>query len=354
MRLIRIGCLLLLLSMWGAAFAQRKEGDRASAQGAFSAEVPVNGQGAGERNGAFARGLAQVLGKLSGTRNAASMPGVGSELRRAGEYVKRYDYRQDEGLSSTGVPSFRTTIVIDFDEKKVGELAQTFGVPVWPQPRPRPVLWLAIDDGKGPRLVSLLQANAARPVLNRAVERGFKLGLPAGTAAENAAVGSILRGDTAAIARLSQRYSPPMQLIGKMGRAKEGWSVDWTFVDNGKVLSRWTSTETDARRAMSAGADGAADALMRRYAKRSPGAGPAGKYVVTFTGLDSADDYIRLAGYVQKLAVVRRMTPVRAAPGMVQFELELISGLAGLRRMADGGDVLAAEGDGATSTYRVR
>ena len=354
MRVIRIGCLLLLLAMCGAAFAQRTEGDRASAQGAYSAEVPVNGQGAGERNGAFARGLAQVLGKLSGTRNAASLPGVGGELRRASEYVKRYDYRQDEGLSSTGVPSFRTTIVIDYDEKKISELAQTFGVPVWPQPRPKPVLWLAIDDGKGPRLVTLQQANAARPVLNRAVERGYKLGLPAGTAAENAAVGSILRGDTAAISRLSQRYSPPMQLIGKMARAKAGWSVDWVFVDNGKVLSRWTSTDTDARRAMSAGADGAADALMKRYAKRSPGAGPAGKYAVTFTGLDSADDYIRLSGYLQKLAVVRRVTPVRAAPGLVVFELELVSGLAGLRRMAGNGDVIAADGEGNATSYRVR
>ena len=48
-------------------------------------------------------------------------------------------------------------------------------------------------------------------------------------------------------------------------------------------------------RAMSGGADGAADALIRRYARRgSGGASPAGSYRVLITGIDSADDYIRL------------------------------------------------------------
>lgn len=353
MRALRFWWLALLLIACGAASAQRMEGDRASASGAYAAEVPVNGQGAGERNGAFARGLAQVLGKLSGNRNAASLPGVGGELRRAGEYVKRYDYRQDEGVSATGAPSFKTVLVVEYDPKKVAELAQTFGVPVWPTPRPKPVLWLAIDDGSGPRLVALQQANAARPALNRATERGYRLGLPNGTAAETAAVGAIWRGDTAAIARLSARYSPPMQLIGKLARDKGGWKADWVFVDGGKVLSRWTSTDADARRAMAAGADGAADALVKRYAKRSAGAGPAGTYRITFTGLASADDYIRLVGHLQSLSVVRRVTPVSAAPGQVVFDLDLVSGLAGFRRLA-AGDVLAAEGEGATTTYRMR
>ena len=40
-----------------AADAQRVEGDRASAKGMYAVEVPVNGQGEGERNTAYARGL---------------------------------------------------------------------------------------------------------------------------------------------------------------------------------------------------------------------------------------------------------------------------------------------------------
>ncbi len=342
---------LLLASL--SAAAQRVEGDRAGAQGMYAAEVPVNGQGPAERNGAFARALVQVLAKISGDRNAAGRPGVGQELRRAKDFVEGYDYRQDEGISASGAPSFKTTLVVRFDPAKVNEVASTLGLPQWPQPRPKPVLWLAIDDGSGPRLVGLNKSNAARPVLDRAVQRGYKLGLPNGNAAEQAVVGAIWRGDSAAVARASQRYSPPMQLIGKLYRNKtNAWSADWIFVDHGKVLSKWTSTDNDARRAMSAGADGAADALMRRYAKPGKGAGPPGRYRVTITGVNSSDDFIRLSGYLQKLSVVRRITPIQATPDSIQVELELLSGLDGFKRAVSAGGVLDSSDDAAV--YRLR
>lgn len=328
--------------------AQRVEGDRVSARGVYSAEVPVNGQGEAERNAAFARGLAQVLGKLSGDSGAASQPGVREELRRAREYVDGYDYRQDEGLSSTGAPTFRTALVVRYKEDAVNDLAATLGVPVWPQPRPKPVLWLAIDDGSGPRLVGLSRADAARSALDRAVERGYRLGLPSGSAAEQAVVGAIWRGDTAAVARASRNYSPPMQLVGKLYRADGGWKADWIFVDNGRVLSRWSETGADARRVMASGANGAADALTRRYAKRAP-AGPPGAYRVAFTGLGSSDDYMRLSAYLQRLSVVRGMTPLRASEGVVEFELDLLSGLPGLARLVRSDGVLVAEGADATA-----
>lgn len=351
-RVIRLLATAALLFACFTATAQRVEGDRVAAQGPYAAEVSVNGQGEAERNAGFARALTQVLARLSGDRNVAGFPGVGQELRQARSYVDGYDYRQDEGVGPTGAPTFRTTLVVRFDPEQVDDLIETLGLPMWPQPRPKPVLWMAIDDGSGPRLVGLPQVNAARSALNRAQERGYRLGLPGGNAAEQATVGAIWRGDSAAVARASQRYSPPMQLIGKVYRSQGGWQGDWTFVDRGKVLANWTSTDTDARRVMAAGADGAADALTKRYARRGT-AGPAGSYSVAFTGVDSSDDYIRLAGYLDGLAVVRRITPQRATPESVVFSLELATGLSGFRRMVERGDVLVAD-DVETPVYRLR
>ena len=341
---------LLLASF--TATAQRVEGDRAGAQGPYEAEVNVNGQGEPERNTGFARALSTVLARLSGNRSVSGQPGVGQELRRAKEFVDSYDYRQDEGVGPTGAPTFGTTLIVRFDQDEVDDLIATLGLPVWPMPRPKPVLWLGIDDGKGPRLVGLSQANAARTALNRAKERGYALGLPSGNAAEQATIGAIWRGDSAAVARASLRYAPPMQLIGKVYRSAEGWKADWTFVDNGKVLSSWSTTDPDARRVIAAGADGAADALTKRYAKRGT-AGPPGSYAVTFTGIHSSDDYMRLAGYLEKLAIVRKITPQRATPESVTFALELASGLSGFNRMADRDDVIVAA-DGETAVYRLR
>jgi hypothetical protein len=345
MRMAWMAGLLLALAFPGAASAQRVEGDRASAQGPYQAEVTVRSQGESERNNGFARALVQVLGGISGDRNAAARPGVGQELRNAKAYVEGYDYRQDEGISpTTGAPTYDTTLIVRLDQDKVDNLIAALGVPVWAQPRPKPVLWLAIDDGRGARLVGLPQASAARSVLDRAVDRGFKLGLPTGTAAEQAAVGAIWRGDAAAVARLSSRYSPPMQLIGKLYRSKGGWTGEWTFVDHGRVLDTWTDEEPDARRAMAAGADGAADALVRRYAK-AESAGPPGIARVVFTGIDSSEDFMRLSGYLQGMPVVRHITPIRATPQGLEVDLDLATGMSGFRRLLDDGVLVDEEGD---------
>lgn len=349
---IRCSWVVGLLLMAGLASAQRVEGDRAGAQGIYQAEVAVNGQGEGERNAGFARALAQVLGKLTGDRSVASQPGVGQELRNAKAYVDGYDYRQDQGVGHGGAPTFMTTLVVRFNRDKVDEIAGVLGLSLWPQPRPKPVLWLAIDDGRGPRLVALAQAEAVRPLLDRALERGYRLGLPGGSAAEQAAVGAIWRGDTGAIARISSRYQPSMQLVGKLYRDRSGWNADWIFVDNGRVLSQWSSADPNARRAMVAGADGAADALVRKYGKRAS-LGPAGSYRVLFTGIDSGDDYMRLSGYLQGLAVVRRITPLRVTPEGLEVELELTSGLVGFRRMVGNGDILV-DSEGEPPTFRLR
>ena len=88
-----------------SAMAQRVEGDRAAASGAYEAEVAVRNQTDGERNGAFGRALAQVLANATGDRGAAQQPGVRDELGKAKGYVASYDYRQDEGVSTTtGAP----------------------------------------------------------------------------------------------------------------------------------------------------------------------------------------------------------------------------------------------------------
>lgn len=353
--LLALGILACGLLTATPALAQRVEGDIARAVGAYDAEVPVRSQASAERNTAYARALAQVIGKISGDRAASSRPGIGQEMRRAGEYVRSYDYRQDEGVSSiTGAPTYQTTLIVRFDKAKVDEVMSTLGLPIWPTPRPKPVLWLAIDDGRGPRLVGLAQSNAARAVLDRAQARGYRLGLPNGSAAEMAAAGAIWRGDTAAIARLSQRYQPPMQLVGKLYKAKGGWKADWIFVDRGKVLSRWSTENADARRAMAGGADGAADALVKRYAKRGTGGGTPGTYTVRVTGIDSADDYIRLSAQLQKVSVVKRFIPLRATPEGLELSLELTTGMPGFRRLLDDDVLVPGDSDAVPATFHMR
>jgi len=350
--LTRLLALLCLLA--APALAQRVEGERASADSVYAAEVPVRSQDEGERQGGFARALAQVLGKLSGNQDSSTHPGVSQELHQAGRYVERFDYRQDEQIGASGLASYTTMLVVHFRPADIDAIATALGLPVWPQPRPKPVLWLAIDDGRrGPRLVGLAQSNAVRSLLDRAITRGYRLGLPNGDDTEQAAVKAIWSGDTSTIARLSSRYSPPMQLLGKLYRSGDGWAADWVFVDNGQVLARVTKRAPDARQAMASGADVAADTLAKRDARAMPGAQPS-RQRVAFTGIETSADYGKLSALLQKMAVVRSFRPLLAQPGRLEVELELISGLTGFQRMLGETGLVAVNPTGGVPTFELR
>ena len=354
--LFRSLCLCLVLGLGSLpAMAQdslRTEGEVASARGVYAAEVAVNSQTGEAREAGYARALARVLEKLSGDAAVVTRPGVAQELRNAGAYVDSYDFRQDQGVGSTGAPTFRTMLGVRFVPESVDSLVAALGLPLWPQPRPKPVLWLAIDDGSGPRLLSTAQVNAARSVLDRAQERGYRLGLPSGDAAEQAVVGAIWRNDPAAVARASARYSPPMQLIGKLYRSGAGWTADWTFVDSGRVLATRSISDGDARRVIASGADVGADALIQRYA-RVPPSEPAGTYRVAFAGLRNAEDYLRVSAMLQKMPVVRRIAAARADGDRAEFDLDLLTGMSGFERML-GPDAPVVAVEGTAGEYRIR
>ena len=124
-----------------------------------------------------------------------------------------------------------------------------------------------------------------------------------------------------------------MQLIGKLYRGNGGgWVADWVFVDNGRELNRWTSRENDARRAMAGGADGAADALVRRYAKALPSGSP-GVHRVIVHGVNSADDWLRVSASLQAHPMLKAIRPVRASNDRIELDLDLQTGLAGFNRL---------------------
>ena len=94
-------------------------------------------------------------------------------------------------------------------------------------------------------------------------------------------------------------------------------------------------------------------ALRDFVVKASAPIGEPGRYLVRFTGLDSAEDYMRLSGWLQGQSVVQDIVPKRATADMVEFELQLATGLPGLRRVVDD-ELLEPASEGEPLTFRVR
>ncbi|PRH83426.1 DUF2066 domain-containing protein [Arenimonas caeni] len=327
----------------------------------YTGESELMGQGAGERRAATARALAQVVVKLTGEPLASANPVVRRALSNAAAFVLAEQTGEEPvdqhgNTAIGGVPVYKTSLQVQFDPNKVDALIAGAGLPYWGAERPRPLLWLAIDDGRGPRLVSSQQLNVVKPLAGRGTERGLSFALPAGSSVEQAAVQTIWSRNPGQMQALSERYGAGTQLLGRLFREGQGWTADWVLSRGGEELSRWSFSDPSPQRALASGADGAADAIARRDAVRAV-VGEPESIEVRITGLASAGDFARAMGYLQTLPVVAELTVVEATPDSLRLGLKLAVDRATFDGFLAAGDVLAADAaasDEATAGYRLR
>lgn len=324
----------------------------------YQGQVTLISQGAGERRAATARALAQVVVKLTGDPQAVGHPLVRRALANAASYVTTSDASESSDQQGNtaigGVPVYKTTMSFAFDPNGVDALVAAAGLDYWGGNRPRPILWLAIDDGRGARLVNAQQLAVVKPLADRGLERGLRFGLPAGSAVEQAAVQTIWNQSAAQLLPLTARYGSAVQLLGKVYRSGAGWSADWVLSDGATELSRWSFSDPSPQRAIASGADGAADAIARRDAVPLQ-AGEPTLLAIEVTGLRDGTDFTRAMGYLQTLAVVKGLRVQRAEAERLVLELDLAVGVEGFDRFVAAGSVLAADlpaGDG-PARYRL-
>lgn len=320
----------------------------------YKAEVTVNSENDAERRGATIRALGQVLVRLTGNPQA----GGNSVVRRASgsidSLVLESSFRQDP-QTINGVPTYKSVLAVSFDPDAVDALIAGAGLKFWTSTRPKPILWLAIDDGRGPRLVTGQQTKVVKPLADRGLERGMRYLLPAGTSAEQAAVSSIWSLNGQALQVLTDRYRNDTQLLGKVYRKPPGWAADWLLMQDGAELARWSFADANPRRVIASGVDEGADAIARRDAVALD-TGAAGPQQVEISGVNTQGDYVRVMAYLQTMAVVRKVGVLEAQPGRLRLSLDLGLGLRGFLPLVAGGDVLvpAESSPGAVTRFNLQ
>jgi hypothetical protein len=302
----------------------------------YTAEIPVVSQN--EKRAALGRGLAQVVVRLTGDPKAASAQVVRRAAGNVEALVVSSSWSQDSETVN-GVPVYRTVLVASYDPDAVDALIAASGLRYWSGNRPKPILWLAIDDGRGPRLVTGKQTNVVKPLATRGLERGMRFLLPAGTAAEMASVRSVVGLNAMAMQSLTARYGNDTQLLGKVYRQPPGWAAEWVLTQAGVELARWSYSDADPRRVIASGVDEGANALAARDSIKID-SGIAGVYAIEVAGVQSQSDYLRLMGYLETLAIVRRVGVLEATPGQLRVQLDLSVGMKGFRTLLAGGSVL--------------
>lgn len=310
----------------------------------YEGEAAVADQSEEARAGALPQALAEVLTKLTGDSGTPNQPALRERLAGAAALLQHYRYRSNARVVD-GLPQQHTVLVARFERGGVDALLGSAGIAFWPGPRPPLMLWLGIDDGRGPRLVGETQAQAVAALGERAADQGVALIYPLLDLEDQAAVDAqtVWAENAAALTAASTRYGTQSLLSGRLERAGSGWRVSWMVIDSGEVLRRWSDAGSDAQALLAAGGSAAVAALTQRYAGVSA-LGSPGRYAVRISGLKSAADYARAIEYLRSLSLVRGIE-VEAADGKyLMLQLELGAGVEALQRLAGFGQVLRPQG----------
>lgn len=333
---------LLVLPMAGTA---------AEVSGLYETELQVFSQKRSERAKAMLAGLAEVLVKVSGRRDAAQVKGVAQAIRHPARFLQQYRYRalpdeqREQALQEAkldGVSGAEPQMVVfRFDRAAVDKLLRDNGLSVWGSTRPSTLAWVAVQDGGQRYLLGSDSPQPARELLTReAHRRGLALLLPLMDLRDQQALpfADVWGGFRDPILRASARYRSESVLVGRMYRTAGGdWQAQWTLLESGQTQS-WSAAGALPVEVIDEGVSGAIEVLASRYA---PVAGEqTGLLPVTIVDVHTLRDYARVSRYLESLQQVEHVQVARVEADQVTFELDAKGGAAAIAQTIALGNVL--------------
>ena len=334
----------LLRSFWAIAFVLAA----VSALPSFAATVPdlysvtvvPDPSARDQREAATQAAMAQLLIRVTGSRNAPLDPAAQRLLAAPADYLSSY------GLDRQG------RAIVGFRRGAVERVLTEAGLPVWGPERPLTLLWVAVDDGVGgralladekteldaattPQMAELLETVRAE-IVAAAEERGLPVAWPLLDLEDLNAVTftDVWGGFDDRIVAASVRYRADAVLIGRVRPGLAGHEVEWLFVHGVERQALPVAAVRD-------GLDVAAD----RYAADLSTIGGATFASLTVRDVLTPADYGRVMSYLERQSVLESVDVESYGNGSLNLRvaargdarvLERVLALGGVLRPAGG------------------
>lgn len=305
-------------------------------RGLYEASVSVADQSPGGREPALRQALAVVLVKLVGQRELPSA--ATALLPRAGTLVQGYGYETTPGTRELRLKA-------QFDGRALEAALRAQGLPVWGASRPSHLLWIALRDDTGARVLldeAGVNARAAAAPATAAA-RGLPLLLPSPTASESRRLdfNDIWNGRTDEVLAVSGRTGADAVVVARIGRDGSRWTGRWTLLDGKGLSEDWNVTGSSLDEVLVAGIDGLADRQAARLAAQTA---RVQDLVLTVRTVDALRDYARVLGYVRGIAAVRQAQVESAQGETLVLRVRVEGEPEALARTIDSGGVLRRDG----------
>ncbi len=313
----------------------------------YSAEIPVHGQDDNERIAAIRLGIATVIVKVSGQREAASHPEVQNAQVNPMRLVQQYRYfpLPEEWQQATDEQGqfYGQLLRIRFDSQSINNILRSANLPVWGRARPSTLVWLAVEDWNQREIVGADSAPRLREVLKRqASMRGVPILFPLLDLEDQSRSGfADIWGDFQdTIMQASQRYQTGTVLVGRMYRQNStDWEVRWTLYQD-DMVERWTSAGKMQQQALVSGLDMAVDQFAQRFAQLE-NATTANRLTIRVNDVATLADYARVKHYLEKLDLAQNVLVQQVEANYLVFSLALRGSIQGLEQAIKFGETLA-------------
>lgn len=305
----------------------------------YDAQVDVPSQSAADREAGIRNAFGAVLVKLTGDLQAAKRPEAQLMLKQAERYVEQYQYSQKRG--SPGQTVQGETLWVGFDASAVTRSLQDSGLPIWGRNRPYLIMWIGVEESGRRYLVEPgTQSELRSAVETAAAARGLPLLLPLMDLEDQAAIDAadVWGNFSDRIAKASSRYRANGILVGRIHKEPTGqWRSRWSL-DEGGTSNQWEARSGSLREALTAGVDGTADVLARRYAQVLTASSEELSFAVE--DVNSTARYAKVVRYLESLESVGDLRVVAVEGERVLFRLRLRTDRDGLGRSLALGDLL--------------
>lgn len=297
----------------------------AKVEGLYSAAVRVSTQSVRERRSASQDALAEVFIRASGKATVVQNQAIQALLSRPDRFILSFGYQSLPADDEGGQQGFLLTL--DFDAVQINQSLRAAGMPVWGDNRPELLLWWAVEDEQGRRLVnSDNDINSVRIMQRHAKRRGIPTAWPLLDLQDRSLVktSDVWGFYLDKMASASKRYGSQAVIIGRARKAATGhWFGRWFVLLNGQQY-RLEGDGSDLNAVMQEAMDFAADKIAEQYAEIKTTEG-GGELMIKVTDVNSLADYASLNNYLDGLSVVRQVTVKAVHQRTIWYALQLQS-----------------------------
>lgn len=332
--LVRRIALVVMLGVWVAPLGA------VTVSGLYSAEVPVEGSGQEALRDGYARGMQQVLLRVSGSREVLGQEAVLALVENAENYLQSYQFL---GATEPGNPD---RLRMSFGAVGINRALAAADAPVWGSNRPLTLALVAVQAGGSRKLVvdQKVASDAGRTpdprgvsrdwlaaLRKAAARRGLPLALPPRDYRNDADLLSDIWGQFDQ--RLEQAASViPHDLLAAVRVRKQGggWQAAWSL--NGRGVSESGSAEAATPGLLANQVVGRwADMLAARYAVAAGDVGEMPQVEMIIRGVSSLEDYARINRILEGLTPVHRVAVSRVAGDRLELQVAFSGELDQLR-----------------------